>query len=85
MLSVNELMSLTKHESESALKTYLNIDKRNHRRSQLRVLKPGYHLDSGVLCFYCAYPCAYILFINDFTLTQIGRRLGWERGFKVIE
>ena len=27
MLSVNELISLTRHESESALKTYLNIDK----------------------------------------------------------
>jgi len=27
VLSVNELMSLTGHESESALKTYLNIDR----------------------------------------------------------
>ena len=27
VLSVNELMSLTGHESESTLKTYLNIDR----------------------------------------------------------
>jgi hypothetical protein len=34
------------------------------------------------LFFHCAYPCAYILFISDFTITKKGRRLGWERGVK---
>ena len=50
--------------------------------SQLRIIKPRYHRDSGVLVFYCAYPCAYILFISDFTLTKNGRRFRWERGVK---
>jgi hypothetical protein len=51
--------------------------------SQLEKINPCCHCDSEGLFFYCAYPCAYILFISDFALSQIGRRFGWERGFLV--
>ena len=48
---------------------------------QITVVNGDSHIVIVYACnFLCAYPCAYILFISDFDLTEKEHRFRWERG-----